>query len=104
MGAVEERHVGVGAAVNNAVARVGTLLSVAVLPLAAGLGGLVPTDPRYRAGVSRALLLSAGLCVAGGIVALVTVRRSAPVVPVTQPGISHACCDPALRQPATPAA
>jgi EmrB/QacA subfamily drug resistance transporter len=104
MGAVEERHVGVGAAVNNAVARVGTLLSVAVLPLAAGLGGLAPTDPRYRDGVSRALLLSAGLCVAGGIVAFITVRRSAPVVPVTQPGISHACADPCIREPATPAA
>ncbi len=98
MGAVEERHVGVGAAVNNAVARVGTLLSVAVLPLAAGLGGLAPGDPRYRDGVSQALLLSAGLCVAGGLVAFVTVRRSSPVTAVTQPGISHACADPCLRE------
>jgi len=98
MGAVEERHVGVGAAVNNAVARVGTLLSVAVLPLAAGLGGLAPNDPRYRDGVSQALLLSAALCVAGGLVAFVTVRRSAPVATVTQPDISHACADPCVRE------
>lgn len=98
MGSVEERHVGVGAAVNNAVARVGTLLSVAVLPLAAGLGGLSPDDPRYRDGVSQALLLSAALCLAGGVVAFVTVRRSAPVATVTQPGISQACSDPCVRE------
>ncbi len=101
MGAVEERHVGVGSAVNNAVARVGTLLSVAVLPLAAGLGGLAPGDPRYRDGLSRALVLSAGLCVAGGVVAFVTVRRSAAVTPITQPDVSHACADPCVREPAT---
>jgi EmrB/QacA subfamily drug resistance transporter len=100
MAAVEDRHVGVGSGVNNAVARVGQLLSVAVLPLAAGLGGLAPSDPAYRDGVSRALLLSAGLCLVGAAVAWATVRRAAPVAAVTQPSVSHACNDPCVRETA----
>ena len=36
---------GAGSGVNNAVARAETLLSVALFPLAAGVGGLSPADP-----------------------------------------------------------
>jgi EmrB/QacA subfamily drug resistance transporter len=97
--AVEERHVGVASGVNNAVARIGTLLSVALLPLVAGLGEVSPADPRYTDGVSRALLVAAGLCVVGGAVAFVTVRRGANVAPVVQPSVSHACADPSVREP-----
>ena len=100
MGAVEERHLGVGSGVNNAVARIGTLLSVALLPLAGGLGDLSPADPAYRDGISRALLLSAALCVVGGLIAFATVRRAAAVGSVTQPSVIHACADPAVREPA----
>jgi len=96
MGAVDERHMGVGSGVNNALARIGTLLSVALLPLAGALTDLSPADPAYRNGISRALLLSAGLCVIGGLVAFVTVRRSAVVGPLTQPSLSHACGDPCM--------
>ena len=97
--AVEERHVGVASGVNNAVARIGTLLSVALLPLVAGLGEVTPGDPRYTVGVSRAMLVAAGLCVLGGAVAFVTVRRGAHVMPVVQPDVSHACADPSVREP-----
>ena len=99
MAAVEERHVGVASGVNNAVARIGTLLSVALLPLVAGLGEVAPGDPRYTDGVSRALLVAAGLCVVGGVVAFATVRRGANVAPVVQPDVSHACADPSVREP-----
>jgi EmrB/QacA subfamily drug resistance transporter len=99
MAAVDEHHVGVASGVNNALARIGTLLSVALLPLVAGLGDLVPGDPRYTDGVSRALLVSAGLCVVGGAVAFVTVRRGARVTPVVQPNVVHGCADPSVREP-----
>jgi EmrB/QacA subfamily drug resistance transporter len=99
MAAVEERHVGVASGVNNAVARIGTLLSVALLPLVAGLGDVAPDDPRYAEGVSRALLVAAGLCVVGGATAFATVRRGANVAPVVQPDVSHACADPSVREP-----
>ena len=97
--AVEERHVGVASGVNNAVARIGTLLSVALLPLVAGLGDLAPGDPRWTEGVGRALVVSAGLCVVGGMVAFATVRRGAHVNPVVQPDVTHACADPCVREP-----
>ncbi len=100
MGSVEERHMGAGSGVNNAVARIGTLLSVALLPLAGGLGELAPADPAYRDGISRALLLSAALCVIGGLIALLTVRRAGAVGAVVQPSVSHACADPAVCEEA----
>ena len=99
MAAVDEHHVGVASGVNNALARIGTLLSVALLPLVAGLGNLAPGDPRYTDGVSRALLVSAGLCVVGGAVAFVTVRRGAKVARVVQPNVVHRCADPCMREP-----
>ena len=73
LAAAPDRLAGVASGVNNAVARVAGLLGIAVLPLVAGVGtGL--TDPATLADGHRvAMLVCAGLLVAGGLVSLLTV-------------------------------
>ncbi|WP_040407112.1 MFS transporter [Amycolatopsis nigrescens] len=71
LAAAPDHHAGVASGVNNAIARSGGLLAIAVLPAIAGLSGASYTDPAaLTAGWQRALLVCAGLAVAGGLLAL----------------------------------
>jgi len=89
LGALDDRHAGIASGVNNAVARAAGLLAVAVLPLAAGLGGGSLTDPRaleptYRGAmrICAALLLAAAAVAA----AFIPGRRSRqPARPLAGP-------------------
>jgi hypothetical protein len=72
LGSLDERHAGIASGVNNAVARAAGLLSVAVLPLAAGLGSGSLMDPATLAPTYRtAMLLCAGLLLGGAATAFV---------------------------------
>ena len=71
LAAAPDRYAGVASGVNNAVARTGTLLAVAVLPAVAGLTGDAYTDPAaMTASWQVALVVCAVLAALGGVLAL----------------------------------
>jgi EmrB/QacA subfamily drug resistance transporter len=79
LNAVKESDTGIASGINNAVARMAGLIATAALPLAAGLGGAAKLEgAAYTAGYARAMIISAGLCAAGALVAFATVRKEHP--------------------------
>jgi EmrB/QacA subfamily drug resistance transporter len=103
LAAADERHAGVASGVNNAVARAASLMAVAILPALAGITGNSYRHPAaFSNGFHRACMITAGLCVAGGILAWVGIRSPAdgPAAPVPA-GDTYCPIDgPPLRRPA----
>jgi hypothetical protein len=76
LAAAPDEHAGIASGVNNAVARAGSLLAVAALPMAVGLGGEEYADPlAFDAAYDRAVLACAVLLVLGGLVSWATIRN-----------------------------
>ncbi|MCW2852259.1 MAG: drug resistance transporter, EmrB/QacA subfamily, partial [Nocardioides sp.] len=75
LAAAPDEHAGIASGVNNAVARAGSLLAVAALPVAVGLGGEQYADPvAFDAAYRSALLVCAALLAAGGVLSWLTIR------------------------------
>jgi predicted MFS family arabinose efflux permease len=71
-------HAGLASAVNNDVARIGSLIAVSVLPAIAGITGSTYLHPtQLSAGFRTAMIVSAIGCGLGGIVAALTVSNPA---------------------------
>ena len=78
LSSVADEHAGLASAVNNDVARVGALVAVAVLPALAGITGTSYLHPaELSSGFRTAVLISAGLCVAGGVLAALGIQNPA---------------------------
>jgi EmrB/QacA subfamily drug resistance transporter len=105
LGSVSDQQAGVASGVNNAVARFAGLIAVAALPALAGIGVGEQIAQGVADGYSAAMRIAAIATASGGIIAAITVRRTAVVQPTIHPDPTHACADPALvqaRQPVTP--
>jgi len=94
LGGVDERHAGVGSAINNAVARVAGLLAVAAI------GAIVATETHTMAAEAKqasvrafgvAMVSMAALLVVGGVVSAIGIRR--------RPSQDHAAGRPASAAP-----
>jgi EmrB/QacA subfamily drug resistance transporter len=110
MSAAPPERAGIASAVNNTVARFGSLIAVAVLPVIAGIGGdryLIPHD--LSSGFQLVVWIAGGASALGGVVCLLAVRNPtrAEVTPVARepvpaaplscgldaPRLSHVCGD-----------
>jgi MFS family permease len=83
MSSVASEHAGLASAVNNVIARVASLIAVAVLPALAGITGTSYLHAaELAAGFRTATFIAATCCAAGGVVAAVAIRNPArPPVP-----------------------
>jgi EmrB/QacA subfamily drug resistance transporter len=100
LGAAPAQDAGVASAVNNDVARVAALIVVAVLPALTGIAGDSYLDPvQLGAGFRTAMVVAAAICLAGGLLAAVTIRNPAraPQVPWLAEGHHCGLDGPPLR-------
>ncbi|MGI0156161.1 MAG: MFS transporter, partial [Thermoplasmata archaeon] len=99
LAAVPAGLAGIASAVNSDVARTASLVAVAVLPAVAGITGDAYLHPgRLTSGFHVAVLLAAGACCAGALIAVLTIRN-----PVRRP-VAEQCWHCAVGAPPPSAA
>jgi EmrB/QacA subfamily drug resistance transporter len=94
LAAIDDHHAGLGSAINNAVARIASLVAIAVLP---GAAGIATAGGSLNDGFATAMGIAAALAVAGGVVGFLTIRRAAPVRTFARGEAYTSCEDPCIR-------
>ena len=74
LAAVSDERAGVGSAINNAVARVASLLAIAVLPALAGIAG--SSGGSLSKGFAKAMWICVGLAAFGAVISALTIVNS----------------------------
>ena len=93
LAAADDRHAGLASAINNAVARIGGLLAIAVVPAVAGIAvGGKAVD--LNAGFGTAMIVAGALAALGGVVASCTIRRAVRVLTPTRADVTIPCEPP----------
>ena len=88
--AAEDRFAGIASGINNAVARTAGLIAVAVIPVAAGIGGADYRDAAaFDTGYGKAMLISTALLLGGAALAFAFVRRPLAAAEPEAPGQEH---------------
>ena len=96
LASVGDELAGVASGVNNAVARLASLLAVAGLPALAGISTDTTIEHGLAIGFASALRIAALVTALGGLVATLVVRETSAVRPAVQPSVFHACNDPSV--------
>jgi hypothetical protein len=82
LAAAPDRWAGIASGVNNAIARAGSLLAVAALPVAVGLSGDDYDNPdAFNEGYQAAMMVCAVLLVLGGIFGWIGLRGTTRTAP-----------------------
>lgn len=101
LGAAPTEHAGVASGINNAVARSGSLLAVAALPLAVGLSGASYRHPAaFHAGFRTAMLICTGCYAAAAVLSAALLRRPRPARPAPERRIACEIGGPPVESPA----
>jgi MFS family permease len=99
LASVGSRHSGIASAVNNAFSRLGQMVAVAALPLAAGLSGAAFDNPaRMAAGFPVAMTIAAGTSFAAALLAWTTISDNALSRPGADIGPAAKDLPPSLQR------
>ena len=100
MSSAPAQHAGIASTINNDLARFGGLLAVAVLPALTDITGSVYLPPHaLAAGLKTAVLISGGLCAAGGLLAAVTIVNPSRAPRPAGAPVSEECMHCSLDAP-----